>query len=776
MSPEFGTYDDDAEGPSAAIANDDASDWGAAEFPADRADADVLEEIRERKTYGKRAWQDVRSEGQKDVMCVAGDVWEALDPAGLAQRQAASRPAIAPDELGQYLNQVANDVRQNKREIKATPVGLGATDKTATFRQNLIRQIQYESNAQRDVYSPIFEDALQRGYGFGRIVAKRTDPLSKNQKLGLEAFINPDAVTVDPDGAILSPDCARIQWAFIDEGFSVKQFKRDFPTARVVDFTDEHRRLAPDWVQGERITVAEYWTVETVRRRVVFLKVDPSRGWYEYKLPRKPLPAEIDSFEWVDEPHVYQYLTNGIELLAKKGAGKKTRWPGTSIPIASCFGKVLYVQTGSGTQRRTMSMTRLMRAPIMAYSYTRTCQVEVIGSVPRATWVGYEGQFRGHEEEWAKANHEPVPFLVAKPYTEATGGQVLPLPTRNSWDPPLQNLEMQAEAFRRSIQAAAGVSPLPTDAQRVNQKSGKALDRIESSGQKGSYHFVDHLDGMITRFGVLLDEQIAHRYDTMRKVTVRKPNDEVEDVTINDPSNPESVKTDVGTHDITISVGPAYTDERAAASDFADTIVGNEPLMQLVGPQKAQELIAEAIRLKSVGPIGDHMAEIIDPKPPEPGEPPTPEQVQRMQAEMQGVQQENAGLKQAIETDQAKQAGAVEKAKLDVASREKIALAEIQSRETIALAQLEAKRADNETKLAVAELGAKVERLALFLEERARLGVQDHETRMAGDRMAHESAEAREAREAAERTAADGRAHEAAMAEQAAAQAAEAGA
>lgn len=774
MTATPGNYDDENDGPSAAIANEDESDWGAPEYPADRDDADVLEEIRERKTYGKRAWEMVRKEGQTDVMCVAGDVWQALDPTGLKQRQDAARPAIAPDELGQYLNQVSNDVRQNKREIKATPVGLGATDKTATFRQNLIRQIQYESNAQRDVYSPIFEDALQRSYGFGRVVVKPADDLSKNQKLGLEAFVNPDAVTVDPDGAMLSPDCAKIQWAFIDESFSKKEFRREFPRARVVDFTDEHRRIAPDWVQGERVTVAEYWTIEKMRRRVVFLKVDPSRGFWEYKLPRRPLPSEIDSVEWRDEPHVCQYLTNGFELLTKRGAKKRTRWPGASIPIFSCFGKVLYVQTGSGTERRLMSMTRLMRPSIMAYSYTRTCQVEVIGSVPRATWVGYEGQFRGHEDDWAKANHEPMPYLQARAYTEATGGQVLPLPERNNWDPPLQNLEMQAEAFRRSIQAAAGTSPLPTEAQRQNQKSGKALDRIESSGQKGSYHFVDHLDGMITRAGVLLDEQIAHRYDTKRKVTTRKPNDEVEEVTINDPDDPESVQTDAGQHDITISVGPAYTDERAAASDFADTIVGNADLMQLVGPQKAQELIAEAIRLKAVGPIGDHMAEIIDPKPPDPGAPLTPEQLQRAQAEVQGLQQENQQLKQAIETDEAKQRGAVEKAHLEVESREKIALAEIASRETIALAQLEAKRADNETKLAVAELGAKVERLALFLEERARLGVQDHETALAQSAQEHESAEALAAREAASSEAETGRAHEAAMAREAAVAAREA--
>jgi hypothetical protein len=58
-------------------------------------------------------------------------------------------------------------------------------------------------------------------------------------------------------------------------------------------------------------------------------------------------------------------------------------------------------------------------------------------------------------------------------------------------------------------------------------------------------------------------------------------------------------------------------------------------------------------------------------------------------------------------------------------------------------------RENNETKLAVAELGAKVDRLSLFLEERARLGVQisdsaeaeaqrQHEAQMTADGQQHE--------------------------------------
>lgn len=697
------------------------------ELPPERPDDEILEELRARRDYAQKAWAAVREQGRKDVMCVAGDVWEAMEPDGLDQREKAKRPHMSCDEIGQYLNQTGNDVRQNKRGVKVTPTGNGANDDTAAFRQARIRQIEYESNAQRDVYSPIFEDTLQRSYGFGRITAVYVSPTSKKQKLLLEAFPNPDVVLPDPDGAMLSPDCAKIEWAFVlDASMKRKAFQRAYPDAEVTDF-EAASQIAPDWIKGDSVTRAEYWVIEKAMRRVVFLKADPDRGVLASKLPSVPLDSEIDSEELREFPYVCQYLTNGVELLAKKGQKKRTPWPGRSIPIFSCFGKVLYVQTGSGTERRMLSMVRLMRSPVMGLAYALTCKVETLGAVPRTTWVGYEGQFRGHETEWARANSEPVPFLVVKPILDTTGQAVLPLPQRQSWDPPLQNIELACESFRRSIQAAAGTSPLPTEAQRQNQKSGKALDRIESSGQKGSFHYVDHLDGMITRVGVLVNELLPHYDDTIGEVTIRTPDDQSKQQRINDPNDPDAIMvSEDHEHDVTLSVGPAKESERQASNEFADAIVDNQGLLQTVGPQKAAQIIAQAIRLKDVGPIGDAMADIIAPKPQDGTAPPTPQQLQDMQGQLQQLQQQLQEAHAAIEKDT-----------VAAQSRENVAKVNAVSRERVALAQIDAKRADNETKLAVAELGAKVDRLALFLEERARVGMQAHEVGMAAQAHAN---------------------------------------
>jgi hypothetical protein len=735
--------------------------------PPERPDDEILDELRERRQYAARAWADIREEGRKDVMCVAGDVWSALEPDGLDARRKAGRPAISCDELGQYINQVGNDVRQNKRSIRATPIAMGADEKTADYRQARIRQIEYRSNAQRDVYSPIFEDALQRSYGFGRVVAKYVSDTTRNQELLIEAFPNPDVVLVDPDGAMLSPDCAKIQYAFIlDASRTRKQFKRDFPQAQVLDFTEEHGRIAPDWIHGEHITLAEYWEIERVMRRVVFLKIDPSRGFFAHKLPRPPRDVEIDDERMVPVPYVCQYLTNGVELLVPPGGKKRTPWRGKSIPLFSCFGKVLYVQNGTGTERRMLSMVRLPRQPVMGLAYAQTCKIETLGSVPRTTWVGYEGQFRGHETEWQKANHEPVPYLVVKPFTEATGGQILPLPERQSWDPPLQNIELACESFRRSIQAAMGTSPLPTEAQRVNQKSGKALDRIEASGQKGSYHFVDHLDGMITRVGVLLDELLPFYDDTMGEVTIRKPDDQAAQQRINDPNDPDAVMVSADQqHDITISVGPYAADEREASSEFADTIITNPQLAQTVGPEKFAKMTALAIRLKGVGPIGDEMADIIDPEPPQAGAPPTPEQVQSLQAELQAAQQQLQQAGMALETEQAKQAATVESARLKAEADAAKAQADVDVKLEIARieseTELEKVRLQEATKLEVAELTLRGKAMQVELDAmQAKLGIVQQAAT-----MAHTSDEAAAARESQAEGADAERAHASEMAE-----------
>lgn len=681
-------------------------------------DEKILEEVRERYDYAEKEWSDIRAEAAKDMRYVAGDPWEEKDR---RQREEAGRPCLALDELGQHFNQVINGVRSEKRAIKFSPTGHGATDATAQFYTNHTREIEYRSHAQV-AYTTAFQDCIHRSYGYCRVKTEFESDRSHNQQLRIEPFVNPDMVLPDPDA--LKPDSSDQQYCFVVESRSKKEFPREFPDAKITDFSNLGT-LYPQWVKAERILIAEYWTIKKTKRKLLLIQPPPlpaPAGMLNARPPaalppisvfedEKDLLAQIPAgatvvrdreVQW---PSVCQYLTNGIEIL------KTTEWLGKYIPIISCYGMVIYVEG----KRKILSMTRLARDPYMLYCYYRTCEAELVGMTPKTPYMAYEGQFSATQlVEVQKSLHEPVAALFARATIEGVpAGTVLPLPQRPTYEPPIQALEVGAESARRAIQAAMGSSPLPTQAQRRNEKSGVALEHMADSAQRGSFHFNDHYDDMIRHVGVVVEDLIDKVIDTARDVGVREPNDTAAQQRVNDPNDPKSVSTK-GDHSVTVSTGPEYESAREAESAFADTLMGT-PFAPLIADL--------AVKLKGGGPVLDEMADRLTPpqfKKPKEGEGPDPAQLQQALAGAQQQIQQIQGVAQQMAQE-------LQTKKAELESKERVAAAEIESKERIAAA-------DRETKITVAELSAKVDRLSLFLEERERIGLQ---VQAQGDR-AHE--------------------------------------
>lgn len=669
------------------------------------ADAEP-KDIRDLFQLDQAEWADIRKEGQKDMRYVAGDPWEEKDRKA---RKDAGRPCLSLDELGQYVNQCINDVRQNKRGIKVSPVGRGATDETAAFRQGKIRDIEYRSNAQQ-AYTTGFENAIQRGYGFWRIKAQYvqesvSEPTaaSLDQELRIEPIVNPDMVTPDPYA--LRSDFSDGKRLFYHESWSKQDFERRFKKAETIDsgaWAGMMQSAGETWVQHDRILIAEYWVKELARTRTLYLlKPSDLQGQpiATFADKTKPESDRILKSREVDEFKVVQYFTNGLEILSKAD------WPGQSIPFVSCYGKVLFVDTGGGSKRTILSLIRLARDPYMLYCYYRTCEAELVGMTPKFPYFAYDGQLAPDQLlNLQKSLHEPIAVILVKPVLDAAGGQVLGMPQRQPYEPPIQGLEVGAEAARRAIQAAMAISPLPSQAQRHNEKSGVALRQIEESGQKGTFHFVDHYDEAITRTGAILDELIPHYYDTARDTSIRKPDDSVSMVRINDPNaqqdgQPAHIQTDLGDHDVTISVGPAMASEREASSAFADVIVSSPEIAQVIGPQKMAKLIGLSIKLKGLGPIGDEMAEVIDPAPKQDDPNAAKQQMGQMQQQIQEMQQALQKAGQLIQTKQ-----------VEAQSREKIAALDNATTERL---QIKLQSMKDATQIACAHIAANAKGMAI---------------------------------------------------------------
>lgn len=738
-----------------------------------KTDTSLIQEIKDNFQYGQTYWKDIREEGQKDMRAVGGDPW---DPSERAIRVEKKRPVISSDELSQYVNALCNSVRQHPRAIKVTPRGMGANDKTAELRANKIREIEYRSHAQ-EAYTTALEDAAQRSYGAFKVKTEFESDQSFNKEIAIEPVANPDQITVDPFA--LRTTASDMTWAFEHETWRRTEFIRQY--GKDATLPDSLTQNASDrlWMpDAESVTVANYWKKKTRKRTLLQLRptAPTPSGIFGLNQPqqqqdvilfadeqeKKRITGDIIQSREVDYPSICAYRTNGMEIL------KETPFPGVFIPIIMCYGKILFFDDGTGAKRHILSLIRLARDPYMLYCYYRTQQAEMAGLIPKAPIAGYKGQFRGLEDVWKSINHEPHAYVEVNPTTEETGAQVLPLPTRIDYNAGahLAALDQCAESARRAIQAAIGSSMLPTQAQKRNEKSGKALEKMDEMAQLGSFHFIDHYDDSLMQGGRIINGIMNEVYDTVRELPIRDAEGKASSIRINDPSyknekgEPEHVRMDEGEHEITISTGPKQDSERERNDEFITNLVQSPLLAQYGGPKIGAAVLATSIKLGNFGLLGDKLYDLLMPAEyKEGGQEQDPAMLQQLLQEanelLQLAQQENGELKQAIEAK-----------KVESASRERIASETNATKAAIAEMQVEQKTNDTEvdadTTLAVKEMEIRlaaqelaIKRMEVLLKARLQREQMDHDAEQqenADDKEAYHAArdEQREAKESEE--------------------------
>lgn len=698
----------------------------------------LLQEIRDNFDYYKESWKDIRGEAKTDMRYVSGDPW---DPAERAKREDPNsrRPCLTFDELTQYVNQLINQVRQNPIAVKVSPKGNGATDKTAEMRQGIIRGIEYKSKAQA-AYINAFESAAQRSYGFFAISTDYISEKSFDQEIKVRRIPNADSVLIDPD--CKEADCSDMEGAFILDNIKQDSFESKYPNAEVKSFTPEMASELPDWIddKNKTIQVAEYWKVKKKFRTLMQLDAETTAYLDEYpdaKLEKNTLTMpdggtiEILNSRKCEERSVCQYITNGVEIL------EENEWAGKWIPIVAVLGKELWVDKGSGTKRVLLSLIRMARDPFMMYCWLRSNEAEEGSMTPKTPFICYEGQLEGHEDEWGRVMKEPLAFLQVKAVPDnSPNGGVLPLPERQPFQPNFAAYEVVCEATRRAIQAAMGISPLPTAAQRQNEKSGIALKRINEQEQIGSFHFIDNYKRSIEHAGRIYDDLIPKIYDTARDVHIRKPDESQETLRINEQheKNGEQVHydTSLGEHEVTISTGPSYDSQREAVADFAETLAST-PLFPRIA-----DLI---IRLRNLGPLGDEMADRVT--PPEFAKDGNPAaKLQQATEQYQMAQKMIAELQKELQDAKIKEQGKVidnqykmELEKLKIEAQVTIAEITTKSQEALERAKLEA---DMQHKLHVSSDAVAMQEDQQRHEKE--LSAQEHGQELAAAQQGHEQA------------------------------------
>lgn len=605
-----------------------------------------LPEIREDFEYAKNGWASVRDEAADDMKNVVGNPWTDDD---LELRE--GRPTIAPDEMTQYRSQVTSGIQREPRGMKFQPTGFGASTKTAEFYQDKAREIEYRSDASEH-YIGAIKDVLQRSYGAWRIGLRYEKPRDLNPEIYIEGFPDPDVVLPDPD--IRREHGQDMKFCFVSQEFRVSEFKKKWPGAQVTSFGDFLGRSSlKNWLyDAKKIRVAEYWKVETTKRPLFAAVLVPATFDPATMPTPKPMPLFEDELKraqeggirvlsasqirTVDYPKVVMRITNGLEVLETKDD-----WPGKYIPIVLLFGPTFYVREGGEVKRYVASMTRAMKGPWKSYCYACSQELEVLGQVPKAPVIAYAGQLAGFEDDWDESLYVPKTALFAHGRVPGMpeGQEVLPLPQRSQYTSGeyLQAIEIVKEGFRRAIQAAAGANFLPTNAQKLNDKSGVALDKMDQAFADGSIHWVKTYESGIEWGGTIIEDLMDKVYDYEGETGVMDVKGQAKTVPIN--TNAEDAFSTRGDHLVTVQTMPISDSQFDAVQQFLDGLIQNLQTIALVaGPPAAAYVLSTAIKMRTdLGPQGEELAQAL--LPPQfqskDGKPPDP----RLAAAMQQVQQ-----------------------------------------------------------------------------------------------------------------------------------------
>jgi|SRR5215469_794782 len=595
--------------------------------PNSRGDEALLAEVREDFKYAKSYWHENYEEAEKDMDCVL-----CIPPPEFVNERA-NRPCLWPDETSQYVNQTNNNLRQTKRAIKVSPRSEEAKDVDAEHRQAYIQGIEYASKAQ-SIYATAFESCVECAFGYWRLNLLVTG-LNGEQEPRIRRIPNWATVLPDPDAC--ESDFSDANFYFVTDSMRESTFKKRYPKAKKQSFSGADGEIAPGWLNGDQITVAEWWKREE--------SVDAD-GVKHYK--------------------VTQRITNGFEIL------ETNEWIGSWIPIIGCFGLEKYKRAGGASKRVFLSLVRRARGSQQMLAYIASQEAEEFGMAPRAPYLVVKGSV--DSEKWKLSNRVASAYLEWFPPEEWDVSRYgpPPPPQRQPFIPNAQAYEIAYERWRRAIQASMGVMPLPTAAQRQNEKSGIALTKIQSQESIGSFHFTDNFVRALTNTGIQLNELITKlaELDSLPKQVLGK-DQKGEDMMLRIAPRPQALpgadgqpsgellppdsqhlpEADLffahrGEFEVAISDGPSDLSQRDEVSEFVDTLLNTLPSLGLP-PQLVQQVVAIAIRLKNIGTYGDEIADLLAP----PNQQDIPPQARALLAQVQGQLQQAMAQVQQLELE-----------------------------------------------------------------------------------------------------------------------------
>lgn len=520
---------------------------------------DIVDKAKKGYQSAKDYWANIYQLAKDDLEFLSDKEGAQWDDKAYNLRKRKNRPALQIDKLTQYVNQVSNDIRMNTPSINVIPHGNGADIETAEIYQGLIRDIEYNSNAD-DAYDYAVNSAIKCSIGFIRVDHRYKDDEGFDQELYIERVVNPLGVILDP--ASVAPDGSDAKCAWVLDEMRVKDFKAEYPDAEPVSF-DGDKPLTKD---DEVIVICEYFKVKEVPITLAQLAdgqvVELEEG----------APYEVQQTRDAVKRVVYRYHMSGSEVL------KETTFPGKYIPIIPVYGEEAWIDG----ERHIHSLIRKAKDPQRRYNFWASTEAELLMKAPKATIIAVGGTTENYADDYK----DPDSAIVLRyDQTDAKGNpapppQINPGPQIPSG---IVNAMMQAS---EDIKATLGLYDAFIG-QRSNETSGVAIQQRKMEGDRAVYHYGDNLVRAITHIGRVLVAAIPTIYSGPRIVSVIGKEEDSDKVGINGAMAEGQERPFFlaeGQYNVRVTTGASFATMRQEAAEFFQQVIQSQPeLMQVAG-------------------------------------------------------------------------------------------------------------------------------------------------------------------------------------------------
>lgn len=580
----------------------------------------IVEEATKLYQRDKDAWSEVYQKALDDLYFQSDEEGAQWYPEDYQSRIDTKRPALQVDQLSQFVHQVANDIRMNTPSISVLPSGNGSDIETAEIFKGLIRNIEYQSNAD-DVYDNASLSAIRCSIGFIRIDHAYTDDEGFEQELLLNRVVNPLSCYLDADS--VQCDGRDAKHANILEPMLVSEFKKQYPGKDPISFGDDNIRT--DYKDTDVINVTEFFILRESTRDVgadaYGQVVDYTDGMSKKRTLKKTT--------------VKRYKLSGNDIL------EETSFPGKFIPVVPVYGEENWIDG----KRHLLSLIRRAKDPQRMQNYWASLETELLQKMPQAPVMAAAGQIDDYADDWRNPGKA---FALRYKHVDSKGN-IMPAPQR--LDPPsipTGIVNARREAIE-DIKASMGLYNASIGA-RSNETSGVAIERRQQEGDVATFHFGDNLVRSITQVGRVLVCAIPEIYDTPRIIRIIGIEDEPSEVGINGKMVEEQEQAfdlTKGKYDVRVTTGASFTTKRQETATVLSELIKAQPeLAAIMG-----DIYFKNSDFSGAEAMAERMKKWIEKNNPgmiesEEGEEPVDPQKIQMQQMIEAMQAELVQLKQ----------------------------------------------------------------------------------------------------------------------------------